>query len=299
MKGHDPLLGAPRERDALTQVQPPGQRRRRWPSKLAWATYGHIAFGIAAIIGWEHLDLLWPTAIWPDGMPVGAERRVSGLLRIGDRRRPAMLASSADLIEDWRTWVRGDVRQHTAECLAIPEPLRAKLLRGAKPRAGSAGFVQYWVDVRVRDRLGPARCGQEGGLQIVHALEKVEAVRPVSCSRDVFVAHGLVCPGERRSALRQSETLSEDRDYYPSESERREQEGKVTVRVERDETGSPVQCTLLQSSGHHELDRQTCKLVGIDPNFTFVRTEGSPDELSRPIIQTIVWRLPEEEPDNK
>lgn len=294
MKNDDPLLGTPRRRDDLRHIPEPGERRRRWPSKLAWVTYGHIAFGIAAIIGWEHLDVLWPRWIWPNGVQVGPEQHITGLLTVGDHGRPAMLTSSAGLLDDWRFWIRHDMRQESAACIGISAALRAKLLRGAMPRPGSAGLVQYWVDAKARDRLGPARCGDDGGLAIVNTLEAIEELKPVPCSRDVFVAHGFICPGERREPRLQSETFADVSDYYPWDGLRGEMEGTAAVRIERDETGSPVDCRVLQSSGHEILDQQTCKLVGVDPAFTYANRAGPGADLAAPIIQRITWRLPEE-----
>jgi len=100
MKPRDPLMGASPEerRDALADVAAPARRRgrRRW----AWISYGHIAFAITVLIGWEHLDILWPRSLLPDGVPIGGERRMEGFLTLGDRGRPALLATSAQLLDD-------------------------------------------------------------------------------------------------------------------------------------------------------------------------------------------------------
>lgn len=145
MKARDPLLGPPPSRDrwgAPGRAPPSPKRPRR---KLAWLTYGHLAFGIAALIGWEHLDVFWPSWLWPDGVSVGGERRMAGLLTVGDPGRPASLTTSRALLSDWRAWIEEDLRPNSSECLALPQTARSKLQAGAEPRAGTAGMVQYWV----------------------------------------------------------------------------------------------------------------------------------------------------------
>jgi TonB family protein len=267
--------------------------RSGWRNKVAWILHGHIAFAVAALIGWEHLDLLWPTWALPEGIPVGGERRMAGFLTVGDPGRPVRLASSTGLINDWRHWIIHDERRDSSECLVIPEATRKRLVEGAKPRLGSAGAVQYWVEVKARRRLGPARCRQDGGLEIARGLDSVETLRPVPCSRDVFVAHGFVCPSERRSHMRYSEIFEDPANYYPAAAAERGIEGSVRVRVERDMTGSPVECTVLKSSGNEYLDGQTCKLVGTDPNFTRAPQDPRLPFTNVPITQTVTWRLPD------
>lgn len=266
----------------------------RWRDKAAWLTYGHLAFAVVALIGWEHLDLIWPRALLPEGLSIGGEQRMSGLLMVGDRGQPARLASSADLMADWHHWVTYDERTDSSQCLTIAEKTRRQLVEGGTPSVGSAGTIQYWVDIKASRRLGPAQCEQQGGLAVARGLDAIEAIEPVRCSRDVFVAHGFVCPGERRSRARNSETFQDGSDYYPYAALLADAEGRTEVRVERDRTGSPINCTVLQSSGHTALDRQTCKLVGTDPAFTNVPTGFGATDLSRPITQKVRWQLPEE-----
>lgn len=94
--------------------------------------------------------------------------------------------------------------------------------------------------------------------------------------------------------MRHSETFDEGGSYYPEDGIRGELEGRTKVRVERDESGTPADCTILESSGHDTLDAQTCKLVGTDPNFTPAQEDGRAADFKDPITQTIVWRLPVE-----
>lgn len=292
----DPLLGPPpvSRRSGPLEVVP--RDRGRWRNKARWISAAHFLFLIAALIGWEHLDIFWPRSIVPNGIALGAPKRMAGFLTVGDRGRPARLTTSAGLLADWHHWVEEDERQDSSRCIGLSDSARRKLIGGSRPRPGTAGLVQYWVEVEVSDRLAPAQCRQSGGLQIMSWLDKVDSIRPIPCSREVFVAYGFVCPGERRSAARLSETFDDTSSYYPNAALRAGDEGTVRVKVERDATGSPIQCAILTSSGHDELDRQTCKLVGTDPDFTFPSKNAARGDLSRPITQTVRWRLPPDEP---
>ena len=93
--------------------------------------------------------------------------------------------------------------------------------------------------------------------------------------------------------MRQSETVVEIADYYPQAAAEAGAVGRTQVRVERDATGSPVACTVLVSSGSEDLDRQTCKLIGTDPYFTRVPAGPGPRDFTRPLTQSIEWRLAE------
>ena len=174
MKGRDPLLGPVRSRDDTG----PGRQshsRRRWSVRRApWLTLFHIGSFAAVLIGWEHLDVLWPTSVFPDGLTLGASRRVAGLLTIGDPGRPARFETSADLGADWRHWVRDDERQDSSTCIAVPSALRRRLVAAGRPRLGAAGQVQYWVEMDVSSRLGPAMCGTASGVQIMRGLDRIQ-----------------------------------------------------------------------------------------------------------------------------
>lgn len=296
MKARDPLLGytAGGGRDALTSLAP--TRTSRWGRRLAWASYAHLALAVATIVGWEHLDVLWPTSIWPEGIGVGSQRPLVGILTVGDAGRPSKLTTSEGLLDDWRWWLQEDYRVDSGQCVAITEQLRGKLLSGVKPRPGSAGLVQYWVETSVSRRFGPPRCAESGGLHIATTVDSLKSARLVPCSRDVFVAHGFVCPGERRSSTRLSETYIDTSDYYPPIAVKKEIEGSTRVEVDRDETGSPTDCRVTKSSGSAELDVQTCKLVGTDPEFTYMSKARDVEGLIRTIRQTVTWKLPAEEP---
>ena len=293
MKGRDPLLGPVRSRDDTG----PGRQshsRRRWSVRRApWLTLFHIGPFAAVLIGWEHLDVLWPTSVFPDGLTLGASRRVAGLLTIGDPGRPARFETSADLSADWRHWVRDDERQDSSTCIAVPSALRRRLVAAGRPRLGAAGQVQYWVEMDVSSRLGPAMCGSASGVQIMRGLDRIATAQPVPCSRDVFVAHAFRCPIDRRSIVRASETFIDQSDYYPEAARTAGKYGRVKVRVDRDDTGSPLACGVLVSSGSEDLDRQTCKLVGTDPGFTDAAKERR-GELATSITQTVNWRLPKD-----
>lgn len=246
---------------------------------------------IAAVIGLEHVDALWPTSLLPNGIPIGEGRQVEGLLTLGDSGRPPRLALPEALRADWELWVGFDQRQDSSECLPMPEDVRKQLVERGHKRRDAGGAVQYWVTLKVDRRFGPARCSPDGGLQVNRSLAGIEAIKPVPCNRDVFVAHGFQCPGERRARLRQSETVVDIADYYPDLAARSGAQGTSRVRVERDETGSPVACAVLASSGSDSLDRQTCKLVGTDPYFT--RVPSGPNDIANPLTQSITWRLAE------
>lgn len=291
-KPRDPLLGVPRPPgvDPLLGRAPPG--RRRWRDRIGWILHGHLLFALAALIGWEHLDLFWPRQALPDGLPLGGERRSTGLLIVGDFGRPVRMTLSTELFADWRHWLHADERVESSECLVVPERLHRRLIAQGRSRPGSGGVSYFWVEMDTGRRLGPARCGRHGGLEIEHTLKTLRAIRPVPCSRDVFVARGLRCPGERQSQILLSETLEDQADYYPPEAARQGKEGTVRVRVERDQTGSPINCTVVRSSGVHDLDRQTCKLVGTDPAFTAAPEAGSERRLDSPIEQSVKWVLP-------
>ena len=287
-RGRDPLLGAPRPdgRDPLLGGSRTVPRRRL--AKIGW-----IGLGLATLIGWEHLDVLWPTPLLPDGIPLGGDRQVEGLLTLGDPGRPPRLASPEALREDWRQWITLDQRQDSSECLLMAEQVRNRLIENGAARRDAGGAVQYWVKLRLHRRLGPSQCSADGGLKINQVLAEIQSIKPVPCSRDAFVAHGFLCPGERPSPMRQSETVVEIADYYPLAAAEAGAVGRTRVRVERDATGSPVACTILVSSGSDDLDRQTCKLVGTDPFFTRVPAAPGRRDFTAPLTQSIEWRLAE------
>lgn len=290
-RGRDPLLGAPRPPSLDTPPDGADTVRRPWRERFGWIASGHFLFAVATLIGWEHLDVLWPTTLLPDGIPIGDGREVEGLLTLGDPGRPPRLASAESLREDWRHWIRLNQRQDSSECLPVPPQIRDQLIERGTARRDAGGAVQYWVKLRLDRRLGPAQCSTDGGLKVDQVLADVISIKRVPCSRDAFVAHGFLCPGERRSPMRQSETVVDVADYYPPAAATAGKVGRVQVRVERDASGSPVACTVLVSSGSDDLDRQTCKLIGTDPYFTYPSAQAGPGDLNSPITQSIDWRL--------
>jgi TonB family protein len=252
----------------------------------------NLFVALATFIGWEHLDVIWPTQLLPEGIPIGADREMEGLLTLGDPGALPSLATPEGLRDDWRNWISLDQRQDSSKCLPIAKQLRDQLVANGRPRRDAGGAVQYWVKLRLQKRLGPSFCNPDGGLEINQALAGIDSIRPVPCSRDVFVAHGFLCPGERRSPNRESQTMVDTADYYPQAAASAGTVGNVHVRVERDATGSPISCRILASSGSDDLDRQTCKLIGTDPYFTREGAGSKGRDITVPLQQRVTWQLP-------
>jgi TonB family protein len=84
-------------------------------------------------------------------------------------------------------------------------------------------------------------------------------------------------------------------DFYPPSAARLEQEGLVRVQVKHISNRGSISCTVLESSGHSVLDRQTCRLVGNHRLFTPPVTSNSRVDLSSgevTIDQRVRWVLP-------
>lgn len=275
------------DREDLIAISRRNVIRRRWKTVLFFAQMGAV---LLAVLLWKEGGRLWPDWLLPSGIPINSQRAVTGFLTVAEHGRPAEFTTAEDLLSDWRHWVQQDERLNSAQCLSLPEDERRRLLSQSSPRPGVAGRVQYWVELNVQERLGRDACGEAPkAIKVAAHAQQIISARPVSCSRDVFVAHGFVCPNERRSTRRISETHQDFQDYYPVDALHNGTEGAVKVRVERDATGSPINCDIVQSSKDGLLDRQTCKLVGTDPAFT-----PTQEHLDTPLTQTVTWRLPEE-----
>lgn len=256
-----------------------------------WAPYLLLAFVLTgpalAYFGFEQ--------IWPKGVRVGDERFRTGLIALDPSgRTPPLFTDRGSLEVDYRFWIQEDQRRDSSHCLNLPDALVARMRRSGHPRPpGEGGAMLFAASFRGDERLVKGGCDAEGrlfGSRIV-PTGTVE-LRPVACARDTYVAHGFTCPAGRRSAETASEIFGDYSGYYPREALRLGMEGPATVRVRLDRTGSPVDCEVLESSGHDLLDRHTCKIVGTDPAFTVAARDGQGDDLSRTIRQRVVWQIP-------
>ena len=75
-------------------------------------------------------------------------------------------------------------------------------------------------------------------------------------------------------------------DDYPSWAVRKNVGGRVVVELTIDETGAVKACTVLGSSGHGTLDRDTCSLLTAKARFA-----PSPAPGERTFLQATFWRL--------
>lgn len=79
---------------------------------------------------------------------------------------------------------------------------------------------------------------------------------------------------------------------YPSRAQREERAGVTGFRLEVDAGGRVTNCTVTSSSGHADLDAETCRLLPRRARF-----RPAEDENGNPMAATynnrIVWRLPQ------
>lgn len=282
------LLEVPRQGDPRSSKpnEPTTARgSRKW---VKWLASCHALLIPAIGFGWAYSALLWPTWLLPTGVAISSPRRVEGLLKVGSDGQKARFIAADRLRRDWYDWIATDSKPELTSCIALPLPIEQRLASTIAANAHASRPAQFWVTADLETRFGPAQCGSDEALHHLDGLKQIDTITPVPCSRAVFVANGFSCP-DRGAPLDRSSQLSAE-DYYPASALRANEEGKVTVRVDRDITGSPTHCVILQSSGHGALDRQACKLVGLDPGFTPHQHETT---LGQPIIQSVVWRIPD------
>lgn len=79
-------------------------------------------------------------------------------------------------------------------------------------------------------------------------------------------------------------------DDYPARAQREEREGSTGYRVRVGADGKVLSCEVTSSSGHADLDQETCKAVARRARFNAI-PEGSP---VRMYSQTMKWRIPRE-----
>lgn len=81
-------------------------------------------------------------------------------------------------------------------------------------------------------------------------------------------------------------------DSYPAAAIRANEQGRVVARLRVDETGTPVECRILTSSGSTSLDGATCGIaldrVRFDPARD-ARGVAKPSFFTLPVT----WRLPD------
>ena len=261
----------PRRDPRLTVHAPrsPAGWLRAWAARAPWprivaGSFAVILFGASFAADW----LREPEPEWELGMI-----EVSG----GE----VLFTEWPDLRENYQIWVREGRRRDAAACIVIPPRQRERLLAEAPP-----GRTRFFTGV---DLGGPAEAASCGGRGSRNAAIDFDTLQPVPCGIDAFVGNRFACPGRPPSRVT-SEPPLELWDYYPAAALRAEQEGPARVRVTRDGSGTPTGCTVVQSSGHPLLDRQTCRLVGTDPLFTPDAMER-PDRIGEPVEQTIRWQL--------
>ena len=284
----DILLEVPKRGDPrLTEPNGPmpAPQSRKWLKRIA---SGHALLIPAISLGWGYSAYLWPTWLMPIGVTIGNPHPVEGLLEVSSRGQKARLITAGQLTSDWHDWIADDRAPALTPCIALPRAVEQRLESVIAANAHSTRPGQFWVKADLQTRFSPAQCGSDHALHRLDGIKQIDAMTPIHCSRSVFVANGFSCPGPGQSPGTKT-ALNAD-DYYPAAALRANEEGKVTVRIERDATGSPTRCTILHSSEHQTLDRQTCKLVGTDPGFT--PPARDPTRLGQPIIQSVVWRIP-------
>lgn len=80
-------------------------------------------------------------------------------------------------------------------------------------------------------------------------------------------------------------------DSYPIEARRREDEGRVTVRLNIDPTGTPRQCDVLASSGSIWLDDATCTLALRHGRFAPARDAEEQPVWSTFTLRSVKWQI--------
>src|SRR5579875_3219163 len=108
-----------------------GERPNPPPTWIKWIGSGHLLLLIATLIGWQHLSLLWPYSLWPDGIAVGNPVKTQGLLTIGRHGQVARFENSDTLIDDWHKWLHLSDHVDSSTCIAIPAALRRRLSTNA------------------------------------------------------------------------------------------------------------------------------------------------------------------------
>ena len=79
-------------------------------------------------------------------------------------------------------------------------------------------------------------------------------------------------------------------DDYPARAQREEREGSTGFSVKVGADGKVIDCEVTSSSGHADLDQETCKLVMRRARFNVI-ADGSP---VRVYSHTMNWRIPKE-----
>ena len=75
---------------------------------------------------------------------------------------------------------------------------------------------------------------------------------------------------------------------YPARAMREEREGATTYRLTITPTGRVSNCEIVASSGHADLDAETCRVVRMRARFP----EISPGSADRYFEQTTQWQIP-------
>lgn len=84
-------------------------------------------------------------------------------------------------------------------------------------------------------------------------------------------------------------------DDYPAPALRREQQGATTVRLSVDTSGRPNECVIYGSSGSVYLDQASCSVMMRSRYASALDEFGTP--ISGSVMRRIVWRLPDDVPD--
>lgn len=290
MKRRETLLEVPRPNGRDLGWSGGVQKARRRRSWVKWLAQFHAVAILLLGVGWRYSAFLWPTWLLPIGVPIGGAHVAQGLLVLDRGGQLVRFTESGDLAAGWRNWITADERPDPGECLAVTPSVQRRLAGITAANAKSPRPTQFWVTVDLGQRFGPDQCGESDALRALDGLSRIKGIAPVPCSRQLFVANNFTCPSIGRPATADVPLIDDLGDYYPQDALRAGEEGRVVVGVERDQTGSPIKCIVLSSSGHASLDRQTCKLIGIDPNFTPHGPNGP--GASGPIIQSVVWKIP-------
>jgi hypothetical protein len=235
----------------------------------------------------------------------GAEMPSGAIFAIG--RRPASEVLTIRFVEPG--WSKSPA--------APGEELGFVLDAGREPLAGKSEFVPdrvylgstpldrahvlfaspdgaLWARLAAATSLSVLAGGHEVARTRLPAMAKaMEALR--SCEEDALAAWGVDVAG--LAALRSRPLPAIDpasllkSDDYPTELVRQNVSGAATMRIRVDETGKPVACVVVATSGNELLDRKSCSLTMERARY-FPAVDAAGRNVAADFVTTYRWLLP-------